>query len=216
MKELILSSGQPGWEYGLKTLGRMSNLSIVEKFPLLEKLDVSYWNYLSSLDLQNNKNLKELHAYGTVLNNCIFPEGGVLEVVELPSTLTDLKLVGHYDLRTVGYRYYESGWNTSEDHLGEGLNGKFNQEYFDEHVVIRDNAWESLLKLHIEKCPLIDTKFIFKTIWEAGKAENLEVLLPDLFWTITEEDYIDNLDGVMIDRIPLLDALIKCNGYNSE
>lgn len=212
MRELNLSTNQPGWEYGLKLEGRMTQLDMVENFPMLETLNVGYWNGLAQLDLRNNPNLKSLYAYGTVLNQCQFPEGGILENIELPTTLTDIKLQGHYHLEKIGYRYYESGWDLAGGHLSGTV---FNQDYFDEHVVIKDDAWEYLLKLSIKQCPNLDTKFIFKTNWEAGKT-GLQIYLPDLNWTITEEDYKDNIVNNMITSIPILDALVQRNGYEDD
>lgn len=212
MRELNLSTNKPGWEYGLKLEGRMTELDMVKNFPMLETLNVGYWNGLAQLDLRNNPNLKNLYAYGTVLNLCQFPEGGILKNVELPTTLTDIKLQGHYDLEKIGYRYYESGWDLAGGHLSGTT---FNQEYFDDHVVIKDDAWEYLLKLSIKQCPNLDTKFIFKTNWEAGKT-GLQVYLPDLNWMITEEDYKDNIVNNMITSIPILDALVQRNGYEDD
>lgn len=212
MTTLNLSTNQPGWEYGLKLLGRMTNLDIIENFPMLETLNVGYWNGLKSLNLSNNKNLKILNAYGTVLNSCIFPEGGILETLELPSTLTDINLTGHYNLTNIGYRYYESGWDEKGTH-NAGTDSSFNQEYFDQHVVIKDDAWEHLLKLSVVECPKLDTKNIFKLNWQTGKT-SLQIYLPDLNWTMTEEDF--NLDGDMISNFPILDALVRRDGYGDE
>jgi hypothetical protein len=69
----------------------------VKYFPMLETLDIAYLPGLpgSAIDLRNNKYLKKLYAEGTKLTTLQLPEGGVLEEVYAPKTLSNLSIINH-------------------------------------------------------------------------------------------------------------------------
>lgn len=75
----------------------------VKYFPMLETLDIAYLPGLtgSAIDLRNNKYLKKLYAEGTKLTTLQLPEGGVLEEVYAPKTLSNLSIINHGQLKNL-------------------------------------------------------------------------------------------------------------------
>ena len=207
MKELNLSTNRPGYEYELIYKNRMSSLDAVGSFPMLETLNVGYWNALASLDLRNNKNLKHLYATGTILSSCLFPEGGILETIELPATLKKFEIIGHYNLNSIKYRKYESIYNDKLDRNDVVQN-------LDKYIITPPTeAWEELIGLSIAQCPQVDTKYIFSRM----KDTNITIKLPDINWVITPgvDDVKLNENNVIVE-IPLLQKLVNQGGYDGE
>lgn len=197
LQDLILSTNEEGYEYELKLNNRMTALNIVKYFPMLEELNVGYWNNLGTLDLRYNKNLKVLRAFGTKLTSCQFPNGGVMQHLQLPATLTSFAIAGHYDLDTIEYKEYSSNYENDQVNV--------------DITVSRENAWDKLLGLSIEQCPNLDTKAIFLQM----KPENLRIYFPDLNWTIEASEMTLDSEG-NIAAIPILDKLLLQVGYNGE
>jgi hypothetical protein len=135
LENLVLSTNQEAYEYELKKNNRMAALNIVKYFPMLKDLNVGYWNNLGTLDLRYNKNLKTLEAFGTKLSSCQFPQGGVLEHLQLPATLNRIALVGHYDLDTIEYKEYSSNYENDQTTINI--------------TASRENAWDKLIGLSI-------------------------------------------------------------------
>ena len=206
LNELQLSTNEEQYEFELKNNNRMAALNIVKYFPMLEDLNVGYWNNLGSLDLRYNKNLKKLEAFGTVLTSCQFPQGGVLEHLQLPATLKRVALAGHYNLDTIEYKQYESNYAAVQ----ATQQGEIPPD--PEVLVSREEAWDQLTGLSIEQCPKLDTKTIFK----AMKEDNLQIFFPDINWTLEADEFnTTTVNGVqMVSNIPILDKLLRQSGYN--
>ena len=207
LSELQLSTNQEQYEFELKNNNRMTALEHVSRFPMLEDLNVGYWNSLGSLDLRDNKNLKTLEAFGTVLTACQFPQGGVLERLELPATLKRFALTGHYNLDTIEYKQYESNYaEVQATAPGETPPDA-------KVLVSRIGAWDQLTGLSIEQCPKLDTKAIFT----AMKEDNLQIFFPDINWTLEVDEFnTTTINGVqMVSNIPILDKLLRQSGYYS-
>lgn len=196
LENLILSTNEEAYEYELKKNNRMAALNIVKYFPMLKDLNVGYWNNLGTLDLRYNKNLKTLEAFGTKLSSCQFPQGGVLEHLQLPATLNRISLVGHYNLDTIEYKEYSSDYENDQVNINI--------------TASRENAWDKLIGLSIEQCPKLDTKAIFKQM----KPENLQIYLPDINWTLDSDEF--TVSNGMITEIPILEKLLLQVGYNGE
>lgn len=196
LENLILSTNEEGYEYELKLNNRMAALNIVKYFPMLSDLNVGYWNNLGTLDLRYNKNLKTLEAFGTKLSSCQFPEGGVLEHLQLPATLNRIALTGHYNLTDIEYKEYASNYENNQVEVNI--------------TTSRENAWDKLIGLSIEQCPSLDTKAIFKQM----KPDNLQIYFPDLDWTLEKSEL--TVEDNVIKSIPILDKLLNQSGYNGE
>ena len=185
LNNAIMSTNTPGYEDGLNGI-IPSTLDIPADLPMLEELNVAYWPKLGALNLSKNVNLKKLYAYGSVINSCTFPTGGMLEELELPATLTGIQIIGHSHLEKIGYAYYNADRNT----------------------LVKD-YWQSLQRLYIEQCPKLDTRRIVDAM-----TENSVIGLPDLTWTLNREHY--NINGNMISDIPVLTKLVKMSGFNGD
>ena len=196
LEDLILSTNEEGYEYELKLNNRMAALNIVKYFPMLKDLNVGYWNNLGTLDLRYNKNLQRLEAFGTKLSSCQFPQGGVLEHLQLPATLNRIALTGHYNLDTIEYKEYSSDYENNQVEVNI--------------TASRENAWDKLIGLSIEQCPNLDTKSIFLQM----KPENLQIYLPDINWTIESNEMV--IENNKIKSIAILDKLLLQSGYNGE
>ena len=144
----------------------LADLHIIEKSPLIEELWIRNMRYASTLNLSNNYYLKKLYAGGTGLTGVTFPNGGVLEYVELPSTVIDVNIKGHETL--------------SELHILTHRN-----EVTNEYPRNSEN-WSRIKALSIENCPALDTKSIF----EAITADKFGIYLPDIDWTITLDECV--------------------------
>ena len=192
------NKNSPPFEYELKRDYLLSDLSVLKYFPMLETLDISHQIGLTELDLSNNKNLKELYAHGTCLGSCIFPEGGVLKTLYLPSTLKQLTLTGHQNLDTINYQSYSSDYLNNSSTIS--------------NVIIKENAWEELQGLYVQQCPKVDTQMIFSKMAE-GLTPSVE--LPDINWTVELEDmkYELGADGISrISEINILEKLLTAIG----
>lgn len=185
LNNIIVSTNQPGYEDVLNGI-IPSTLDIPNDLPMLEELNVAYWPKLGALNLSKNVNLKKLYAYGSVINSCTFPTGGMLEELELPSTLTELKIIGHSHLNKIGYAYYNANNNT-----------------------LVENVWQNLQRLYIEQCPQLDTRAIVDSM-----PETASLGLPDLNWTLERQHY--DVTGNMISGIPILEKMVKMSGFNGD
>ena len=208
LENLVLSTNKEGYEYELKLNNRMANLEIIKYFPMLNDLNVGYWNALGTLDLRYNKNLKTLEAFGTKINSCQFPNGGTLEHLQLPATLTRFAITGHYNLHTIEYKEYDS--NYEESYVVNPDSGSNTTTPPIEITINRLKAWDKLIGISIEQCPNLDTKSIFKQM----KEDNLQIYFPDLNWTIEADEMV--ISNGMIESIPIVDKLLRQYGYNGE
>lgn len=184
----------------------LADLNIIEKSPLIEELWIRNMRYSSTLNLSNNYYLKKLYAGGTGLTGVTFPNGGVLEYVELPSTVIDVNIKGHETL--------------SELHILTHRN-----EVTNEYPRNSEN-WSRIKALSIEDCPALDTKSIF----EAITADKFGIYLPDIDWTITLDECVigvpefdengnptDNIaQPNIIYEIPILEKLINTPRANGD
>ena len=186
LNNVIVSTNEPGYEDLLNGI-IPSQLEIPNALPMLEELNVAYWPKLGALNLRSNVNLKKLYAYGSVLNSCTLPVGGILEEIQLPATLQEISIVGHNNLTSFGYAQYNQTTNRLEE-----------------------NAWKNLTRIHVEQCANLDTKSIISQM--SGGAR---VKLPDINWVFEKADFETNVENV-ITSIPLLEKLISMPGFDGE
>jgi hypothetical protein len=186
LNNIIVSTNKPGYEDLLNGI-IPSQLEIPNALPMLQELNVAYWPKLGALNLKSNVNLKKLYAYGSVLNSCTLPVGGILEEIQLPSTLKEISIVGHNNLTKFGYAYYNQNTN-----------------------VLEENAWRNLTRLHVEQCANLNTKVIVEQMLDEAK-----IKLPDINWVLTEDDFEVNNQRV-ITSIPLLEKIVGMPGFDGE
>lgn len=110
-RDLILSTGQP--EYLTAAIAgktKLSDLNLISSLPFLEKLVISYVDCaVQTLDLRNCKYLNQLEAFGTEsITSINFPEGGVLETVQLPPKIGTIQLQGQNFLYNLEFENKES------------------------------------------------------------------------------------------------------------
>ena len=89
--------GEPDFATHFENKAKLLTGLSVDYFPMLETLDIAYLPGLtgSAIDLRNNKYLSKVYAEGTRLTTLQLPEGGVLEEVYAPKTLTNLSIINH-------------------------------------------------------------------------------------------------------------------------
>ena len=71
---------------------------------MLRRIWVENLKGLTSLNLENNSRLEEVHAYQSNITTATFAEGAPLSLLELPSSFTSLKLKSHAELTIGGIR----------------------------------------------------------------------------------------------------------------
>jgi hypothetical protein len=92
LKLRTLQGGNQSPEYNYVTEARMT-LSGLDNLPLLESIDVSKVIFKdTTLDLSANVYLNTVYAKGSNLTNFTFADGANIKHLELPSSLTTLKL----------------------------------------------------------------------------------------------------------------------------
>lgn len=202
-RELIMGRhGQP--EYARHFDGRLKLLNTLYTnwAPFLEKLDVAYIPELSSLNLSENQYIKQVYAEGSSIANFSFPEGGILQEIYFPNTLTNLTIKNHPQLTTIVMEGRMTGETT-------GSNRQFGEYVLDENGnQIPD--WSSVNIFDIEGCTSLDSKAIFKALNPSG----LAIHLPDINWTF-EGDELVATNGV-VSRLPVLDKLLIQAGSKNE
>ena len=62
---------------------------------LLERINVEGCSSLTTLNLSSNKLIKEIYAAGSGLTDLTVPEGANITAIELPATISSIKLIGH-------------------------------------------------------------------------------------------------------------------------
>lgn len=135
---------------------------------------------------------------GSGVSGLILPDGGVLKELRLPTTVTELTIKNHNNLKDFSlgvYAYDESSENKSDHYIGYG-NGKFVNDY------------SKIKTLEIVDTP-IDTYSIVKDAIVLEK-----YCLKGINWTITEEDsqycYVPNSNDLPAEKIK------NCYIYNNE
>ena len=100
IRELIINDGSvTNNNFNKLELGNISSLEILKvmKCPNLE----------SAVNLSNCPNLREVYLTGTSVPSVLLPEtGGVLTLLKLPSTITELKLYNQLELTTLTLEGY--------------------------------------------------------------------------------------------------------------
>ena len=98
---LDLTHSRPGYEQTFRgnNVQHLTQLNL-GSLPYLEKLNVSYLTSLASVSLANNPYIKEVYAQGmgSIRSSITFPEGGILQHIELPKTINTIDLKGHNQL----------------------------------------------------------------------------------------------------------------------
>lgn len=103
LTELILGSEAPGYNNSLCT-----SVSDVSYLTMLQTLNICNLTALSgTVDLSNCERIETVLATGSAISACVFPKGGYLKTVHLPSGITALEIVDH---------------NNVEDFQIEGIN----------------------------------------------------------------------------------------------
>ena len=100
IRELIVNDGSvTNNNFNKLELGNISSLEILKvmKCP----------NLVDAVNLSNCPNLREVHLTGTKVSSVLLPEtGGVLTTLNLPSTITELKLYNQLELTTLTLEGY--------------------------------------------------------------------------------------------------------------
>lgn len=110
----------------------LTKITGLDSLSYLEKINVSYFPYLTALNLSKNLYIQEVKTTGSAVSSITFPEGGVLKTIEASKAMTALKIKGHHFLTNL----------TIET---DDPNGRY----------------MALRILDIEDCPGVNTKAIF-------------------------------------------------------
>lgn len=101
LKELVVGSGVSGYVNNNLTSLTVGNLT------RLEKLDVQNCPKLEdTLDLSGCLNIKEVYAKGSSIKGVTLADGGNLQTIELPATVTSLSFVNQPFLSTISLAGY--------------------------------------------------------------------------------------------------------------
>lgn len=87
--------------FSISASNMLSGVGFCARLPYLEELNVSYLKTIGTISLTNNKYIRKVYAYGTSCGSIALPRGGVLELLQLPKTLTNLTIYGHRQLSEV-------------------------------------------------------------------------------------------------------------------
>jgi len=188
--------------------------------PLLEsvKFDNQYLKF-QQVDVSENKYLKIFSAKNTNLNSITFNDGGILEEVYVPNTLTSLILKNQSSLRVVDCDIYRIRPNV-EDHPVTATTYAYyddpNETYiYDNGILIDGPKWKNLTTLVITNpSNELDTKIIFK---KAYKPDGFIINLEGITWTLDPTDPEEcTLDGNMIVDLPILNKLLLTGGADNS
>lgn len=103
LKELIIGDGTSGYVNNNLTSLQIGNLT------RLEKLDVQNCpNLTSTLDLSGCTNIKEVYAKGSSIKGVNLADGGNLQTIELPATVTNLSFINQPFLSNLSVEDYSS------------------------------------------------------------------------------------------------------------
>ena len=103
LKELVVGSGVSGYVNNNLTALTVGNLT------RLEKLDVQNCPKLEdTLDLSGCLNIKEVYAKGSSIKGVNLADGGNLQIIELPATVTSLSFVNQPFLSKLSVENYSS------------------------------------------------------------------------------------------------------------
>lgn len=163
VKELKIGSAVKGYENNLYllTLGEL---------PLLEKFDIQQCAKLTNaVDLSQCQNIREVYAKGSSITSVILAEGGFLQTLELPKTITSLSLVNKPYLTK--FAVGDLAFDTNGD------------------VIETSNNFSNIKALRLEKVN-VDSLAIIK-----GMAQIQNVRLIDIDWRLTnaEQSILDSL-----------------------
>lgn len=102
LTELILGSNAPGYSNSLLT-----SISDVSYLKMLEKLNICNLTALGgTVDLSNCDVIEEVEATGSAISAVVFPQGGYLKKVALPSGITSLEIVDHSEMQNFSMESY--------------------------------------------------------------------------------------------------------------
>lgn len=137
------------------SISGFNNLTLLEVFDVQNaKLQAT------SVDLSNQKYFRELYAKGSNITAVNFAEGGNLQHVELPSSITSITIKNNLFYDTINHP---------------------------ENLQIE--SYGSLESLNISGCPKVNTYSLISNIMAQDESESgqiVRVRLPDVNWTINE------------------------------
>lgn len=178
----------------------LSELNVLKATPLIEEFWLQNTGYSGDVDLQNCYYLKNIYCAGTPIKNITLPDGGVLEKVQLSSTINSIQIKGHQNLKDLQVLLFR-------DHDTTADKSNTNKE-----------NWSKVSIFSIQNCPSLDTK----TIYNQLNYNSLGVYLPDLNWTIDPNNenegctfttqIVNGQEVRIINDIPILTNLVKTRG----
>ena len=188
----------------------LSELNVLKAAPLIEEFWLQNTRYSADVNLNKCYYLKNVYCAGSPIKDITFPDGGVLENVQLPSTVNEIKIKGHQNLKDLTVLTFRDLDNTADK-------SKTNKE-----------DWSTITSFSIEDCDQLDTKTIFSKL-----NQSVGISLPDINWTIEpfedecvlEEDtvIVKKEDGSteektvrIIKEIPILEKLRKTRGISES
>ena len=193
----------------------LSELNVLSATPLIEEFWLQNTRYSADVNLAKCYYLKNIYCAGSPITDITLPDGGVLERVELPSTVEQISIKGHRNLIDLQILLFRDHDNTQDK-------SKTNTE-----------DWSRVTSFTVSGCDKLDTKNIFKKLSNS----TLGISLPDIDWVIDPEkddcvmetryllddnnEPIYNEDGSqktyrIITSIPVLDKLVATHGISES
>lgn len=97
LEDFILGTVEAGTTSTLKSMA-------FDSMEMLRRVWVENLKGLTSLNLENNSRLEEVHAYQSNITTATFAEGAPLSLLELPSSFNSLRLKSHTELNIEGIK----------------------------------------------------------------------------------------------------------------
>lgn len=170
------------------TNNSLYEISGLAKAIKLNYLDITGFTNLTSLDLINQEEFKELHAKGSNLTSILLPSGSPVDLLELPATINNITLNNFPNITNIGLSIEENAKNVSTINIAncpKFNSWQFVNNWFTNKVV--PDAQCSVTINNINWSITTEQLINLGSIKQAGGTLNLKgkITIP----TLTEEDY---------------------------